>query len=238
MAFETKYGSSKELFGHSDYAAALLPHKESTADLQTTRNRVLDWLDQNQHLLGPKNKPLSAGGEALGLYEDISKSELHTRWKGSHPNLQSETHFGHFDLDASRAAGINDDMILAWLTENPQLLTSENVEGQAGGVFELLKGTTTDTRTSIPEQHPGIAYGTDPYVPPDPNSPTVTRNPVPWEGREDLSIERNTRDSLAINPGSNFIASKQRASIRNKARPKFTKTKDLSRQGRQSLKIS
>ena len=234
MAFSTQWGANVDRFGGADYHAALHPYRYDTEKLKTTRQDVLAWLTgEGASTLGEGNKP----GQG-GLYDWIQTPTIHTKWGDTsqhlpdHPDHKAKW-FGAADLDASRAGGFSDPEILEWLKANLTKVRGPNIPG-GGGIYDWLSGAATDER---PDDYANITQPEDPYVPKDPNSPKVTRNTSNYPTFGGDTINRPSRDSLKINPGSNKIPKTARG-LSSPKRKKYEQTTDLARQARNSLNIS
>jgi len=213
-------------FGIQDYTANLEAGGEY--DARSTRQSLVAWLtnpNTGYRWLNPEDR--QGDDSLLSLIQTTSDqpgAEITPAW-GESPEI-----FGRADLLATRAMGYSESEIQSWLDEqleeNPAILRDRNQPGRAGGVYEAVR-SGTPLNTSYP-------------------TPNVTESDVqPYWVREPNPILPEERDSLTINPGSYLLGTGQlkpeSGDVRRrigKPRPKYTSTKDLSREMRNSLNIS
>ena len=231
-------------FENPDYIAELSTGGEYNT--QRTRQRILNWLNE------PATDP-NRGGRFLkgqipfsyspdrpgggGLYDMIQGegewAKIHTKWGDTQQYPEADQYFSHGDLLATRAMGFSEREIQSYLDENMHVLREAHRPGVAGGVYEAVRSGTPLSDVKIPP-------------------PTVSREPNRFVPREPEIVERPERDSLTINPSSEYegkwgptsLVGQLKAGSGNvrrragKPRPKYTSTKDLSRERRNSLNIS
>ena len=223
-------------FENPDYIRALAEGGEYNT--QRTRQEILAWLSQpasdpnrgERFLKGQRPfsyAPDKPGGG--GLYDMIAATgEIHTRWGDTQTHPDADQWFSRGDLLATRAMGFSEREIQQYLDENPGVLKEDHRPGQAGGVYEAVRSGTPLSDVPIPD-------------------PTVTRDPNQFVPREPQTIERPERDSLTINPNETYLNTWVEGRLKagtgdvrrrkGNVRPKYTSTKDLSREARNSLNI-
>ena len=243
-SWSTEFGASSEYFGVADYAAALFPDKRDTPKLQSTRNRILDWLLENPQKLESKDQP----GMTEGLYENIKEQKLSNYWGDRSLYSEAPDYFGGADLDASRAAGFSDVQIKDFLDKQDHSNLREKNQPGGGGIYDWLTGTATDDRPDALAAWPSISVAnrkvsTSPILPTP--KPTVTNVGSDYTTLEGLSISsiaglhKPTGDSLKW-PGGDTMAPKSAkgVSLKTPKRKRYTQTTDLAREARNSLNIS
>ena len=120
-------GASADYFGHADYDEAL--------KRGVSREKVLQYLDKNPHLLRGSN--VKGGG---GLYDQISRTGQMAIGPhfGDYTAEGRKDYFGHADYRAARAAGASDLQIQKYLQGNMGQLRGGNVLG-GGGLYDMVE---------------------------------------------------------------------------------------------------
>ena len=229
--YSTQLGGDPTTFGMPDYIQAL--REGGQYNTQQTRGDVLAWLTDihtGQRFLRPSQKPggSTASGRAA-LYDLIAgegeNRTINTSWGDYSLSPEAGEWFGKADLLATRAMGFSDLEIQEWLDENMHTLRDRNQPDQAGGVYEAVRSGTP------------LSWETP--------TPTITRNPDQFSARPGESVPYPGTDhplyqNLQINPSNtgpgigNLPAGTGGVRRRSgKPRPKYTSTKDLSRERRQ-----
>ena len=234
IAFTVNQGEEQTIpqhfsFGITDYTTNLEAGGEY--DARSTRQSIVAWLtnpNTGHRWLNPQDR--QGDDSLLSLIQTTAGdpgSEITAAWG------ESPDYFGRADLLATRAMGYSESEIQSWLDEqleeNPDILRDRNQPGRAGGVYEAVRSGTPLNR-SYPT--PNVTEtDVQPYWVRQPN-------PILPEDRARLTINanadyRNIWSEGHIRPGGGDA----RRRVGN-PRPKYTSTKDLSREMRNSLNIS
>ena len=229
----------------SDYISALIRGGEYNTS--RTRQNVLNWLTtgSGRHWVNPEQ----AAGSG-GIIDEMSSTkgtggQIHTRWGDPYRYPESGQYFSKGDLLATRAMGFSEREIQNYLDANPDVLKDHNKPGETGGVYEAVRSgspITWDTPNIETTYHQA-----GPWAIREPNLP-----PTPQQVDTRVTDSNIPRQSLRINPSNEFGnqwgstglvgqlkpgSGDVRRRIGN-PRPKYTSTKDLSREMRNSLNIS
>ena len=233
-----------QTFDSADYTHALWEGGEY--NVSRTRVNILNWL---QHGEGKRwLDPADAEGQ---LMQDIlatkgTGGQIHTRWGDVMNYPHSVDTFNFPDLHATRAMGFSEAEIQEWLdeklAEDPSILAPQHHPDAAGGVYEAVRSGTPIDTTLDPISVTYNPIGEDwsmyePSVPPAPE-PVDTSFTTSSVARQSLNIEPNTAHrNIWMEGNLRACTGDVRRRIGN-LRPKYTSTKDLSRERRNSLNIS